>query len=264
MSAAAVMTFLPNTTAIRAGLLAAAVAVLSGCVTTPPEADPVVQKLSELDSRLLRLERVLGNQSLLDLSQRIEAAQSEARQLRGQLDQLQHEMAQSQTQQREMYGDVDRRLSTLEGNPGAAASTGATPAMGGLPLPSGDDRANYQAAFDLLKDAKYPEAISAFKNYLTTFPNSALADNAQYWLGEAHYVTKQYPDALRDFQTVVEKYPESRKIPDALLKIGYCNYELKNWTESRSALSQVVQRFGDTTAARLASQRLAKLDSEGR
>jgi TolA-binding protein len=77
-------------------------------------------------------------------------------------------------------------------------------------------------------------------------------------------VTKQYPDALRDFRTVIEKYPESRKIPDALLKIGYCNYELKNWTEARSALSQVVQRFGDTTAARLASQRLAKLDSEGR
>ncbi len=161
-----------------------------------------------------------------------------------------------------MYGDVDRRLSALEGNPGASASTVAPPA--GLPTPQGDDRDNYQAAFDLLKDAKYPEAINAFKQDLTTFPNGPLADNAQYWLGEAHYVTKQYPDALRDFRTVIEKYPESRKIPDALLKIGYCNYELKNWTEARSALSQVVQRFGDTTAARLASQRLAKLDSEGR
>ena len=257
------MTFLPNITAARVGLIAVAMAGLSGCVTTPPEADPTVQKLSELDSRLLRLERVLANNSLLDLSQRIEAAQNEARMLRGQLDELQHQVTQSQTQQREMYGDVDRRLSALEGNPGAAASA-AAPAAGGLPIPSGDDRANYQAAFDLLKDAKYPEAINAFKQYLTSFPNGPLADNAQYWLGEAHYVTKQYPDALRDFRTVLEKYPESRKIPDALLKIGYCNYELKNWGEARSALSQVVQRFGDTTAARLASQRLAKLDSEGR
>ena len=133
-----------------------------------------------------------------------------------------------------------------------------------LPVPQGDDRANYQAAFDLLKDGKYPEAIGGFKQFLTTFPNSVLADNAQYWLGEAHYVTKQYPDALRDFRTVLEKYPDSRKIPDALLKIGYCNYELKNWAEARSALSQVVQRFGDTTAARLASQRLAKMEGEGR
>ncbi len=47
--------------AVRVGLIAAAAAVLSGCVTTPPEADPTVQKLSELDSRLLRIERVLAN-----------------------------------------------------------------------------------------------------------------------------------------------------------------------------------------------------------
>ena len=254
----------PNIAAVRVGLIAAAAVVLSGCVTTPPEADPTVQKLSELDSRLLRLERVLANQSLLDLSQRIEAAQAETRVLRGQIDELQHSVNQSQTQQREMYGDVDRRLAALEGNPGAAAAPGVAPPAGGLPIPQGDDRANYQAAFDLLKDAKYPEAINAFKQYLSSFPTSALADNAQYWLGEAHYVTKQYPDALRDFRTVVEKYPESRKIPDALLKIGYCNYELKNWGEARSALTQVVQRFGDTTAARLASQRLAKMDGEGR
>ena len=250
---------------VKVALVIAGAAVLTGCVTVPPEEDPVVQKLTELDSRLLRLERVLANQSLLDLSQRIEAAQAEARVLRGRIDELQHSLNQAQTQQREMYSDVDRRLAALEGSPrGGGAAGGVVPSAGGLPVPQGDDRANYQAAFDLLKDAKYPEAINAFKQYLSSFPNSALADNAQYWLGEAHYVTKQYQDALRDFRTVVEKYPESRKIPDALLKIGYCNYELKNWGEARAALSQVVQRFGDTTAARLASQRLAKLDSEGR
>ena len=142
----------------------------------------------------------------------------------------------------------------------------ATSSAGGsdLPVPQGDDRQNYQAAFDLLKDGKYPEAISGFRQFLTTFPNSALADNAQYWLGESHYVTKQYTDALRDFRTVLEKYPDSRKTPDALLKIGFCNYELKNWPEARSSLQQVVQRFGDTTAARQASQRLARMDEEGR
>ncbi|MET0534988.1 MAG: tol-pal system protein YbgF [Steroidobacter sp.] len=249
---------------VRGALLVAVAAALSGCVSTPPEADPVVQKLTELDSRLLRLERVLANQSLLDLSQRIEAAQAETRVLRGQIDELQHAVNQSQTQQREMYGDVDRRLAALEGGSRAGAPAGVAPPAGGLPIPQGDDRANYQAAFDLLKDAKYPEAINAFKQYLSSFPTSGLADNAQYWLGEAHYVTKQYPDALRDFRTVVEKYPDSRKSPDALLKSGYCNYELKNWGEARSALTQVVQRFGDTTAARLAGQRLAKRDGESR
>ena len=249
-------------TSVRFATVAAACVWLAGCATTPPEEDPVVQKLTELDGRLLRIERVLANNSLLDLSQRIEASQAEVRTLRGQLDELQHQVQQTQNQQRDMYADADRRLSALEGGgPRASVNSG-----GGtdLPVPQGDDRANYQAAFDLLKDGKYNEAIAGFRQFLTTFPTSALADNAQYWLGEAHYVNKQYPDALRDFRTVLEKYPDSRKTPDALLKIGFCNYELKNWPEARSALNQVVQRFGDTTAARLASQRLAKMDGEGR
>ncbi|HKU13246.1 MAG TPA: tol-pal system protein YbgF [Steroidobacteraceae bacterium] len=249
-------------TILRYSIAAAACVLFAGCVSTPPEEDPVVQKLTELDSRLLRIERVLANQSLLDLSQRIEAAQAETRTLRGQLDELQHQVAQAKDQQRELYGDVDRRLSALEGTGGAAAASNTH--VADLPVPQGDDRANYQAAFDLLKDGKYAEAIAGFKQFLTTFPNSALADNAQYWLGEAHYVNKQYADALRYFRTVLEKYPDSRKIPDALLKIGFCNYELKNWAEARSALSQVVQRYGDTTAARSASQRLARMDGEGR
>jgi tol-pal system protein YbgF len=99
---------------------------------------------------------------------------------------------------------------------------------------------------------------------MATFPDSVLADNAWYWLGESHYVTKQFGDALKSFRTVVDKYPASRKMPDALLKIGYCNYELKNWAEARAALNQVVQQYADTTAARLASQRLSKMEGEGR
>lgn len=238
--------------------------LLAGCATSP-EQDPVVQKLAELDSRLLRLERVLTNQSLLDLSQRIEASQNEVRTLRGQIDELQHNVNRSQTQLREQYADVDRRIGALETGGGAAigAAAGAA-ASTGLPVPQGDDRANYQAAFDLLKDGKYAEATVAFKRFLSTFPDSVLADNAYYWLGESYYVQKQYGEGLKSFRTVVDKYPASRKMPDALLKIGYCNYELKNWADARASLTQVVQQYGDTTAARLANERLSKMGGEGR
>jgi tol-pal system protein YbgF len=248
------------------GLLVVAL-LATGCVTTPPEQDPTVQKLSELEGRLLRIERVLTNQSLLEMSQRLEAAQAETRSLRGQLEELQHGAQRTQEQQRELYSDLDRRLQAVEGGgstgAGAASGSGLTSSNPGLPVPQGDDRANYQAAFDLLKDGKYSAAISGFKQFLTSFPTSPLADNAQYWLGEANYVSKDYPQALRAFRTVVEKYPESRKIPDALLKIGYCNYELKNFSDAKTALNQVVQQFPETTAARLASQRLARMESEG-
>ncbi len=249
---------------ILRGFAVAGLSLLAtACVTTPPEQDPVVQKLSELDGRLLRLERVLSNQSLLDLSQKLEAAQAEGRALRGQIEELQFRNQGAGEQQRELYDDLSKRLQALETSSVPAPVQGAA-LNSGLPVPGGDDRANYQAAFDLLRDGKYAEATAGFQQLLVRFPNSSMADNTQYWLGESHYVTRNFNDALRAFRVVLDKYPESRKIPDALLKIGYCDYELQNWKEARTALNQLVQQYPDTTAARLGQQRLAKMDSENR
>ena len=75
---------------------------------------------------------------------------------------------------------------------------------------------------------------------------ASLADNAQYWLGEAYYVNKSYPEAQAAFQRVVDKYPQSRKRPDALLKIGYCQYELKQWDAGQRALCRRWPRSSPT------------------
>ena len=76
-------------------------------------------------------------------------------------------------------------------------------------------------------------------------------------------MTQKYKEALPEFETVLTKYPQSRKIPDALLKVGYCNYELKHYDAARKALSKVVQDYKETTAARLAGQRLQAMAAEG-
>ena len=125
-----------------------------------------------------------------------------------------------------------------------------------------DDKAAYQAAFNLLKDSQYDRAITAFQKFLIVYSDSSLADNAQYWLGEAHYVNKSFPEAQTAFQRVVDKYPQSRKRPDALLKIGYCQYELKQWDAAKATLTQVATQFPDTPAGHLAQQRLDKMATE--
>jgi TolA-binding protein len=52
-------------------------------------------------------------------------------------------------------------------------------------------------------------------------------------------------------------------MPDALLKIGFCNFELEQWQDARVALTRVVNDYPDSTAARLANQRLQRMTSEG-
>ncbi len=235
------------------------VALTAGCASTPEE-DPMLIKMNDLDRRLERIERVLANQSLLDLAQQIQSLQTDVRGLRGEFEELQHGSTGVKDQQRGLYADLDRRLQALEGGMPALGSEGE---KGGLPLPTGSDRMNYQAGFDLLKSGQYEQATAAFQRFLATFPDSALADNAQYWLGESYYVTRRYDDALKAFRTVVDRYPESRKLPDAWLKIGYTQYELKAWKPARDALTRVQREFPDSSAAPEAVKRLERMTSEG-
>ena len=134
-------------------------------------------------------------------------------------------------------------------------------APGQLPVPGGSDRDNYQAAFAFLKEQRYELAAMAFQQFLVSYPDSQLANNAQYWLAESYYVTQKFDVALIEFERLIKNYTTSRKASDALLKVGYCNYELKRWNAARYALVKVQTDYPDTTAARLAKQRLKRMDS---
>jgi tol-pal system protein YbgF len=250
---------------------------MSGCANTPPEEDPVQIRLKDLDTRLARIERVMANQSLLDVANQLEALRGDVRAMHNDVDQLSNSIESGRKQQRDLYADLDQRMKKLESRsaaPGAAASSAAAGAAAtaagdaGAAANSnsseanGEDKAAYQAAFNLLKDGQYDKAVAAFQKFLATYPDSSLADNGQYWLGEAYYVNRSFPEAQAAFQRVVDKYPQSRKLPDALLKIGYCRYEMKQWEAAREVLGQLVARFTDTPAARQAQQRLEKMSAE--
>src|SRR5260370_31535366 len=240
-----------------------------GCASTPPEQDPVQIKLNDLDTRLARIERVVTNQSLLDLANQSDALRNDLRGMHNDVDQLTNNLEASRKQQRDLYADLDRRMKVLEsrGGTGAGSAAGSGDAGAGgagadSSAPGSDDKAAYQTAFNLLKDSQYDRAIAAFRKFLASFPDSPLADNAQYWLGEGYYVNKSFEDAQAAFQRVVDKYPQSRKRPDSLLKIGFCQYELKQWDSAKGTLSKVATQFPDTTAGRLAQQRLDKMATE--
>ena len=121
--------------------------------------------------------------------------------------------------------------------------------------------AEYQQAFKLLKQSLYDQAIKAFQTFLAAHPNSDYSDNAQYWLAEAFYVTRQFESALVEYTNLVTNYPKSQKLTHALLKMGYTQQELGNIDTAKKTLQDLIQKYPGTTAARLAEERLIKINA---
>jgi tol-pal system protein YbgF len=165
-------------------------------------------------------------------------------------------------------------LEPLPAGPDAVPPVGApmpssSAAMGIPSLPSpetsgGNERDGYAAAFELLKERKYPEAQEAFNDLLRRYPQGQFTDNARYWLGETYYVQRNYPAALAELDRLVQLSPSSPKVPGALLKIGYIQYEQKALDQARATLEEVVRRYPNSTEARLARSRLERLSQDQR
>lgn len=125
------------------------------------------------------------------------------------------------------------------------------------------ERERYQKAFDMLKEGRYKMANTAFREFISQFPDSSYSGNAQYWLGESNYVSRQFEQAAKEFQSVLENYPDSNKVPDAMLKLGYTYYELRQFDQARKVLLQLQQKFATGTASQLAGKRLQRMKKEG-
>lgn len=170
-------------------------------------------------------------------------------------------------------GPVERPVAPVSrepevpGNGAPEAAAAEAPAAPSLAEPaavqSGSEEAMYRAASDQLRIGRYEEAIAGFRAQLQQYPTGSLADNAQYWIGEAYYVTRQFDRALTEFQRVLAEYPQSPKAADALLKIGYIQYESRQFAEARQTLNNLKSTWPDSPAARLADNRLRRMQEEG-
>jgi len=232
-------------------------------LSMPAVAQSTRDRITTLETSVARLQRLLENNQVMqtDLLRRINELQSENQALRDDIDRLQFDSTQNADRQRQLYLDLDQRIQAMEAGGGVAAEVAV---VGGQPGTAVSDEQSYQAAFELLKAGQYAEAQAAFGAFLSNYPDSTMRGNAQYWLAETYYVTKAFETAVGHFRTVINDYPTTRKVPDAWLKLGYCNFELQRWDDARLALNTVVARYADSTAARLAEQRLAEMQKLGR
>ncbi len=256
-------------------------------------------QMQKLSDEVAKMGRLIDNRAMLDMIQQVDNLAEEISQLRGEIEEQSFEIGEVKKRQRELYLDVDRRLRDLESGaaaaaaaaptpsasltPPAAPSTPSTPSQTATPstqassqstgttaslTPSSgatqsEEREAYQAAFDTLKEGRYKKAKTELATFLARYPGSSFAGNAQYWLGEAHYVTRNFDQGVTEFRKVLSNYPTSNKVPDAMLKLGYTHYELKQFEDAKAVLQELREKFPKATAARLAAKRLDRIRQEG-
>ncbi|SLM46354.1 putative TPR repeat containing exported protein periplasmic protein contains a protein prenylyltransferase domain [Nitrospira japonica] len=121
------------------------------------------------------------------------------------------------------------------------------------------DKAEYERLLGLFRDGDLDGARRGFTAFLSQYPNSDLAPNARYWLGESHYGKKDYKQAIDAYDRVEMDYPQSEKVPAAILKKGYAYLALKDKKRASSAFKQVVTLYPKSLEAGKAYDKLAQL-----
>jgi tol-pal system protein YbgF len=146
------------------------------------------------------------------------------------------------------------RSATATSTAGAASPSAAT----------SDPETLYQTAYSDYLRGSYDLALLGFRQYLEAFPDTDLADNSVYWIGECFYRQQKYSDAIQEYDQVLSQWPKSDKTASALLKKGYAQLELGQRKEGIAQLEKVIKSFPSSDEANLARQRLQNLGVESK
>jgi len=220
-----------------------------------------------------------------DLLAKIQGLQQDIQELRGQLEVQAHDLKQLQQQQLDFYKDLDARIrhepiKAAKNTPPTDMNVGPTPATepAALPVPSSktiaapipttsasgnpaDEQISYLSAYELIKNKRYDEGLTAMQAFVAHYPDGGYTANAQYWLGELYMVKKEYAQAIEHFNVVLQQFPSSSKSSASLLKIGYALAASGKKEDAKARLLQVVKTYPDTQTARLAATKLQSLDA---
>lgn len=132
------------------------------------------------------------------------------------------------------------------------------PPSSAAPNPA-DPQTLYDTAYNDWLRKNYDLAILSFQEYLERSPNTELADNAAYWIGECYFNQGNYQKAIEAFDTVLNNYESSDRRPSAMLRKGYAYFELGQRAQGVVQLQKVACEHAGTDEAHLARGRLQEL-----
>lgn len=259
---------------------------MTGCATRSQmwDLEERVERLSEENERLRQTllsegGGVMAQQDELgsELS-RFAATQSaelyemrtEIRRLSGGIEEIEYKLEQNvgglkSDFAKELAG-YDRRLSRLETYLGLDASEEAQAPEEAAS--SDENRAPeemeaeelYRASRKLFDEGKYDAALDGFSMFLERFPDSSLADNSRFWLGEIYFAEEWYEKAIVEYQKVIDDYPDGNKVPAAYLKQGMAFSKLGEKSNALYIFKELVRKFPDQNEADIAKSKIAEME----
>ena len=150
-------------------------------------------------------------------------------------------------------------MPSLTGSEPVAESTPAA-VVEAEPVPANAPN-EYRDGMELLRRGDAQGAIQKLREFLRKSPKSDLADDAQYWIGEAYYGLRDFNRAILEFNEVLLRYPKGDKIPAALLRQAFAFADLGDKVDARLVLQKLVSEHGNTPEAEKGRQKLAELSS---
>jgi tol-pal system protein YbgF len=246
--------------------LAALVAVAGGCAT-------------QYDVQVVQKDVDEARRQAADAKAMVESLRVDFERLRGEFETIQYQNAGGGK-----YDDILRRLDSLDSRITAAeqahapvaateAPTGEAASAAVVPTPAAPESPladvpippsappEYRDGMELLRRGDNPGAIQKLREFLRKSPKSELADDAQYWIGEAYYANRDFNRAILEFNEVLLRYPKGDKVPAALLHQAMAFAELGDKVDARLVLQKLVSEHGDSPEAEKGRQKLAELSS---
>lgn len=208
----------------------------------------------------------VSDEGLMLLMQQLQQYEQEISSLRGQLEELTHQVDQMQRAERERYLDLDTRINalaetTLPASESEVPAASVESAPQAAPVDPAQDRAAYMAARDKLLASDFGAAITAFEAYLSDFASGQFRAFAHFWLGEAY--RSQGSDgrepAEQHFRAVIEQFPDSSKVPSALYKLAVLEAESGDVARAKVTLNRILLQHPNAHEAELARAMLDQL-----
>jgi tol-pal system protein YbgF len=102
-------------------------------------------------------------------------------------------------------------------------------------------------------------ALQEFSDYIKFYPNTDLAGNSYFYLGEIQFRQGNYQQAAQSYDQVLQNFPTGSKAASAQLKKGFALIELGKQDDGVAELRHVIQRYPHAPEALQARERLRKL-----